>query len=199
MPANIWPLIVIFGSFRNKGEQVIQQMAQVLRQYGLRVKYVKEMQDEFPRPPGMSDDEYNHELSKYAAQKCDFAVFIFFQAKTLGVEKNLESFDQGPTLEFEWFCQAARPPKRALLVFDSYTRSQKTSSLLRGKIRKELKTKGQKFLAQRIVEPLPEQDVINEIFEIIRGFCLGVYSDYALCIKRYNSLPLFIHAIEEDP
>lgn len=202
MSKELWPLVVVFGSYRNKGEEVLKQFAERLRKHGIRAKYVQEFQKEFPRKPGQSEEEYNHDLSMYAVERADICVFIFFQAKTIGVYENLESFDQGPVMEFDHFCETSNFSKRALFVFDSVTRSQKSSSLLRGRIKKlknEYEKRGKEdYITQTVIEPIRPSDVLNEIFREIRGFCLNAYSDYALNIKKYT-LWEFLDAIEADP
>lgn len=203
MGKELWPLVVLFGSYRGNGEKVLKEIAKYLRGQHIRAYIVKEMEKQFPRKPNITDDQYNYELSMYAVEKCDIAVFLFLRARLLGVEDNLEAFDQGVVLEFQKFCQRLehkkeneKSIKKCVLIFDSLTRYRGASSLLRG-----LTQRATKYVAQRIIEVKPNaslSEILSEMKEEIYGYCLAQYAEYAKAVKRY-AFPQFLAALHEDP
>lgn len=133
--AGLWPLAVFFGSYRGRGQVILERVCKHLREKHFRAFTVAELST---RRDWRGTSLEN---SLRCIEACDLAVFIFLSAKTLGTDENLEGVDQGMMIEFTYlYCLdnlrtghiTRRPCK---LIFDSDERYASVSSLLKAVMR----------------------------------------------------------------
>lgn len=67
-------IIGLFGSFKR---DEIRQLRQALLDDKYHVKISSDLESELPKKPGISDDEYNYELSVALVNRCDIHIFLF--------------------------------------------------------------------------------------------------------------------------
>ena len=182
----LWPLVILFGSYRGNGEEKLHEISSFLRENRIRAYTVSEYGPTVvPRREGEDNDEYNLRLSFWCTEHCDIAVFIFFRGITIGVKSALESLDQGPIFELAHICERPIVTKDLFFVFDSQSRRETTSSLFRGIVKKEL------YPSVTIEKESPDA-VINEIKLETLGYCRERYAQYAMDTRvgplKFNDL-----------
>jgi len=176
--------VIIFGSYRGKGEDKLLDISRSLRGWGIRAFTAKEYgEPRLAKQPSEDQDVYNTRVSFWCVENCDIAVFVFFRGITIDVTANLESLDQGPIIEFTHLCELKRNIP-ILLVFDSRVRMNSMSSLFRGLVKTELYDS---YVPQLVVEPNSPEKIMQDIKRGIFGFCLAEYAEYA---KRVIGPPL---------
>ena len=117
------PLIMIFGSYREKGKETLRSFAEFLQAE----KYNAYIVDNY-------DTGISHasalDASLACVDACDIAIFVFFNGETIGVDEHLECFDQGPIIEFAYLCLCKKERTDVQFVFETDARGKESSSLL---------------------------------------------------------------------
>jgi len=174
----VWPLVILFGSYRGAGEEKLYEISQFLQGNGVRAYIVSEYGPKHcARKEEESDEEYNLRLSFWCAEHCDIAVFIFFQGVTIGIKKALESLDQGPMLELSHICDRGIVEKDLFFVFDSASRKKASSSLFLAMVKKGL---GKSSFPCVVIEEESPDTIVKEMKLEILGYCRRRYSQYAI-------------------
>lgn len=173
----LWPLVMLFGSYRGDGEEKLREISEYLRKNKIRAYIVSEYGPiHCHRKKKETNDEYNLRVSFWCTEHCDIAVFVFFRGITIGVEEALESLDQGPMLELAHICERGIHEKDLLFVFDSKSRKDASSSLFRGIVKKSL---GKPSFPCVVIEGKSPDEIIKEMKLEILGYCRRRYAKYA--------------------
>lgn len=126
---SVHPLIMIFGSYREKGKETLRSFAEFLQAEKYNAYIVDSYDTGIRHAPAL-------DASFACVDACDIAVFVFFNAETIGVDKHLECFDQGPIIEFAYLCLCKKERADVQFVFETDARSEFSSSLLHQLTRK---------------------------------------------------------------
>lgn len=173
---NLWPLVIIFGAYRGTGKDKLLSLSDYLQRRGIRAYTCEEYASAHcPRKEGESQEAYNKRASFYCVETCNIAIFVFFRGVTIAVDTNLESLDQGATIEFTHLCGLERKIP-VQLIFDAQSRAKSVSSLFSGLLQTPL---CQEYVDQKVIEGNSTEKVIEAIKRGVFGFCLSEYADYA--------------------
>jgi len=172
----LWPLVIIFGSYRGTGREKLTSLSRHLRRKGIRAHICEEYANfHCPRKEGESQDAYNTRASFYCTEKCDMAIFVLFRGVTIDVDADLESLDQAISSELTHLYDSKRKIP-IQFIFDSATRAKFTSSVFRGLLQSPLL---QDYVHQKVIEAGTEEEAMKDIKSGALGFCLSEYADYA--------------------
>lgn len=102
-------LIGLFGSFKR---DEIRQLRQALLDDNYHVKISLDLESELPKKPGISDDEYNYELSVALVHQCDIHIFLFHRER-----RGEHSVNQSASMELQYFA-TRKQSKSALILLE---------------------------------------------------------------------------------
>jgi hypothetical protein len=162
------PLVILFGSYRGKGKARLEELSRRLRQKQINAYTVEEHKK-------LEEHKTPLEASLECADECDIAVFVFFLGESIGETENLESFDQGPIIEFSYICLVKTDRRTAVqLVFETEERLRHTSRLLQQLLTRA--THLGEFIAYPEIRGESSDERFQEIIDAVLTFCINEYA-----------------------
>lgn len=107
-------VIGLFGSFKR---DELRQLRSALLSENYNVKISSDLESEISKKPGMSDDDYNYELSIALIDRCDIHIFLF-QKERQG-EHNI---NQSASMELQYLATTKNNENVLVLLESGYLR-----------------------------------------------------------------------------